>query len=91
MAAGSTSARTACSIWRSATAAARGDPNNNAQNSNVLLGKLLRIDVRGDDFPLDTLRDYIVPPGNPFASGANGRPEIWAWASGTRSATASIR
>jgi glucose/arabinose dehydrogenase len=55
-----------------------GDPNNNAQNGFVLLGKLLRIDVRGDDFPLDTLRDYIIPPSNPFASGANGRPEIWA-------------
>lgn len=56
-----------------------GDPNNNAQNTNVLLGKLLRIDVRADDFPLDTLRDYAIPGGNPFASGANGRPEIWAF------------
>ena len=55
-----------------------GDPSDNAQNAFVLLGKLLRIDVRGDDFPLDTLRDYIIPPANPFASGANGRPEIWA-------------
>ena len=56
-----------------------GDPDNNAQNRAVLLGKMLRIDVRGDDFPLDTLRDYAIPPGNPFASGAAGRPEIWAY------------
>ena len=56
-----------------------GDPNNNAQNVNVLLGKMLRIDPRTDDFPIDTLRDYAIPAGNPFASGAGGRPEIWAY------------
>jgi len=55
-----------------------GDPTNNAQNSNVLLGKMLRIDPRTDAFPTDTLRDYAIPAGNPFASGAGGRPEIWA-------------
>jgi glucose/arabinose dehydrogenase len=56
-----------------------GDTDNNAQNTNVLLGKLLRIDPGADDFPLDTLRDYRIPAGNPFASGAAGRPEIWAY------------
>jgi glucose/arabinose dehydrogenase len=25
------------------------------------------------------LRDYAIPAGNPFASGAGGRPEIWAY------------
>lgn len=55
-----------------------GDAANNAQNLNVLLGKILRIDVRGDDFPTDTLRDYAIPAGNPFAQGG-GRPEIWAY------------
>ena len=48
-----------------------GDPPNNAQNTNVLLGKLLRIDV-------DNGSPYAIPPGNPFANGG-GRPEIWAY------------
>jgi glucose/arabinose dehydrogenase len=56
-----------------------GDPTGNGQNLNVNLGKLLRIDPRTDDFPFDTLRDYAIPPANPFASGAGGRPEIWAY------------
>jgi glucose/arabinose dehydrogenase len=55
-----------------------GDPDNNAQNTNVLLGKLLRIDVSGDSFPADPLRDYVIPPTNPFAT-SGGRPEIWAY------------
>ena len=37
-------ARRACSTSAPATAAARGDPHDNAQNPNALLGKLLRID-----------------------------------------------
>jgi glucose/arabinose dehydrogenase len=56
-----------------------GDPGNNAQNTGVLLGKILRIDPGTDAFPTDALRDYAIPPGNPFASGAGGRPEIWAY------------
>lgn len=55
-----------------------GDPPNNAQNTNALLGKILRIDPRGDAFPADPARDYAIPPGNPFAA-AGGRPEIWAY------------
>lgn len=55
-----------------------GDPPNNAQNLNVLLGKILRIDPAGDAFPADPARDYAIPPGNPFAA-AGGRPEIWAY------------
>lgn len=46
------------------------DPAGNAQNTGSLLGKMLRIDVSGTR--------YAVPPDNPFASGAGGRPEIWA-------------
>jgi len=48
-----------------------GDPNNNAQNRGVLLGKLLRIDV--SSLP------YRIPPSNPFVSTAGARPEIWAY------------
>jgi glucose/arabinose dehydrogenase len=55
-----------------------GDPQDNAQNRNVLLGKLLRIDVRSDAFPNDTNRDYAIPASNPFAS-SGGSPEIWAF------------
>tara|TARA_R110002020_G_scaffold474460_1_gene705879 strand:+ start:60718 stop:62274 length:1557 start_codon:yes stop_codon:yes gene_type:complete len=54
-----------------------GDPNGYAQNPNSLLGKILRIDVSGDDFPTDNARDYAIPAGNAFA-GASGRPEIFA-------------
>lgn len=55
-----------------------GDPQNNAQNTNVLLGKLLRIDVRSDGFPGDPNRDYAIPSSNPFAA-SGGAPEIWAY------------
>ena len=49
-----------------------GDPNNNAQNLNQLLGKILRIDV-------DHGTPYAIPPSNPFVSRANARGEIWAY------------
>lgn len=55
-----------------------GDTDNNAQNLNVLYGKILRIDPRTDAFPADALRDYAIPAGNPFAT-SGGRPEIWAY------------
>ena len=48
-----------------------GDPMRNGQNKNVLLAKLLRIDVS------DRTR-YRVPSDNPFAAGG-GRGEIWAY------------
>ena len=50
------------------------DPQNNAQNTNSLLGKLLRIDVDGRTGG----RPYGIPSGNPFANG-DGRPEIYAY------------
>ncbi len=53
------------------------DPNNNAQNLNNLSGKMLRIDVDGDDFTGDA-RDYAIPADNPFADGP-GADEIWAY------------
>jgi glucose/arabinose dehydrogenase len=52
---------------------AGGDPPNNAQNKDVLLGKLLRID------PLPTAgKPYSIPASNPFAGGG-GRPEIYSY------------
>jgi glucose/arabinose dehydrogenase len=47
-----------------------GDPHNNGQSRNTLLGKMLRIDVdRGDP--------YGIPAGNPFAGQSGSRAEIW--------------
>jgi glucose/arabinose dehydrogenase len=48
-----------------------GDPQNNAQNLNSLLGKLLRIDV-------DAQAPYGIPADNPFLSDPNAADEIWA-------------
>ncbi len=52
---------------------ARG-PHGNGQDVNVLLGKILRIDV---DKSSDG-HNYAIPSDNPFAKGG-GRPEIFAW------------
>jgi glucose/arabinose dehydrogenase len=42
------------------------EPGGNAQDINKLLGKILRIDVNGDDFPGDTNKNYRIPPSNPY-------------------------
>lgn len=56
-----------------------GDPSNNAQNPDSLLGKLIRIDVDGPDaFPADPNRNYAIPADNPFV-GIAGADEIWAY------------
>ena len=48
------------------------------QNLQVLEGKLLRIDVDGDDFPADPARNYAIPPSNPYHGSTTALPEIWA-------------
>jgi len=50
-----------------------GDVPNNAQTTNVLLGKLLRIDVE-----TGTPTTYTIPATNPFTQTVGYRPEIWA-------------
>ncbi|MCW5754912.1 MAG: PQQ-dependent sugar dehydrogenase [Phycisphaeraceae bacterium] len=50
----------------------------NSQDLNTNLGKMLRIDVDGDDFPADPGRDYAIPADNPFV-GISGNDEIWAY------------
>ncbi len=55
-----------------------GDPWENGQDTEVLLGSLLRIGVDGDDFPSDADRNYTIPSDNPFV-GRAGRDEIWAY------------
>jgi glucose/arabinose dehydrogenase len=49
-----------------------GDPAVNGQNLNVLLGKLLRIDVDAGD-------PYSIPSDNPFVNQPPRRGEIWAY------------
>jgi glucose/arabinose dehydrogenase len=61
------------------TGSGHTEPGGNAQDlSDNLLGKLLRIDVDGDDFPSDPLRNYAIPSDNPFVD-RDGDDEIWAY------------
>lgn len=50
-----------------------GDPFNNSQNLNSLLGKMLRIDINTPSGG----NNYSIPPTNPYAGGG-GAPEIFA-------------
>lgn len=50
------------------------DPQGNGQNTNTLLGKMLRIDVDNVDAPLH----YGIPDDNPFVGVAGYRAEIWS-------------
>lgn len=52
-----------------------GDPGQRGQNLNLLLGKILRIDVDNTSEG----RNYAIPQDNPFVGAANTQPEIWAW------------
>lgn len=51
-----------------------GDPARNAQNLNVLLGKLLRLDISN----ATATQRYTIPPANPYAGQTGRRGEIWA-------------
>lgn len=58
-----------------------GDPNNRGQSLDTRLGKMLRVDPSGDDFPADSIENYAVPAGNPFADDGDPdtRSDIWAY------------
>lgn len=47
------------------------DPNDNGQNLDTALGKILRLDVSGET--------AVAAAGNPFIGQANRRAEIWAY------------
>jgi glucose/arabinose dehydrogenase len=46
-----------------------GDPQQNAQNGQILLGKMLRIDIN--------TAPYVIPADNPFVNSTTIKPEIW--------------
>jgi glucose/arabinose dehydrogenase len=46
--------------------------DDSAQNLQMMQGNIHRIDV-------DSGSPYAIPPTNPFADGAQGRPEIWSY------------
>ncbi len=48
----------------------------NSQDTSNLLGKILRIDVDGDDFP-STDSNYAIPADNPLVGVAGAAEEIW--------------
>ncbi|MEO3800710.1 PQQ-dependent sugar dehydrogenase [Nonomuraea sp. B1E8] len=48
-----------------------GDPQGNGQDLGTLLGKILRVDPRGDP--------YTIPEDNPFAGRKGAKGEIWAY------------
>ena len=49
-----------------------GDPDEFAQDLGSLLGKILRIDVDGDE-------PYAIPSDNPFVGQEGAREEVWAY------------
>ena len=49
-----------------------GDPSMNGQNTNTLLGKILRLDV-------SPTSGYTIPTTNPFAGLTGYKQEIWAY------------
>ena len=52
-----------------------GDPEENSQNLETLLGTILRIDIDA----VSNGNNYGIPPDNPFVSNESARDEIWAY------------
>jgi glucose/arabinose dehydrogenase len=48
------------------------EPGGNAQSTQTLLGKILRIHIEADG-------SYTIPPNNPFVGSQTDRQEIWAF------------
>jgi len=53
-----------------------GDPLDAGQDTDQLLGKILRIDPRGGDAAAAGDAGYGIPDDNPFVDGG-GAPEVW--------------
>ena len=59
------------------TGAGHNSTMGNAQDLMTFLGKQLRIDVNGDDFPSDANKNYAIPTTNPFFGSTTALNEIW--------------
>ena len=58
--------------WGLGDGGSGGDPHEHGQNTNTLLGSMLRIDV-------DSGTRYGIPADNPFADGQGGAEEVWSY------------
>jgi glucose/arabinose dehydrogenase len=56
-----------------------GDPRKHAQNTKILLGKILRIDPGDRPGTAPYEGTYKIPKSNPFYKKKNFRKEIWAY------------
>ena len=59
---------------------AGNDLHDNGQNTNSLLGKILRLDINGgppNGGPSG--KNYLIPKDNPFVDAKDARPEVWAY------------
>lgn len=68
--------------WAMGDGGGAGDPELTGQDPTDLLGSILRIDPDLDpDIDEDdpAYQPYAIPNGNPFADGAGGAPEVWAY------------
>jgi glucose/arabinose dehydrogenase len=71
-------------FWSMGDGGGSGDPSENGQNRNTLLGTIMRLDVRNAP---PAMQPYGIPAGNPFVGnpscfagpGTMPCPEIWAW------------
>jgi len=52
-----------------------GDPGNRSQNTTILLGKMLRLDIDNTSGG----NNYAIPGDNPFAGSSVNAQEIWAY------------
>ncbi len=58
--------------WSTGDGGGGGDVPNNAQNLNVLLGKILRLDINAGS-------PYAIPANNPFVGVPGARAEVWSY------------
>lgn len=61
--------------WGIGDGGGAGDPFDSGQRTDILLGKILRLDVSRSCGALP----YCIPADNPFAGVAGARGEIWVW------------